>query len=269
MRPELERRTEKPTASRRQKARDAGKVASSRDLVAASSLLVVLLGARQIGPSALARANDGIRDLLGELSRAEELTIEASAEIVSGAIGIVGAVLGPLALMVVVSVVVATFAQSGWLFRPVAVAPDLARLGGDAGWRHVLSVRSAGRGVFALAKCVWIASTLWYGLTTLLDGRHEVSVRALLGQPLAGAAWLASEHVLDIATITAAGFTALGIADWVFQRWRLESELRMTREELLEELADQEVPASTRRRRRRLARRLTVATTRTGGGGPR
>jgi flagellar biosynthesis protein FlhB len=54
--------------------------------------------------------------------------------------------------------------------------------------------------------------------------------------------------------------------DWFRRKWELERELMMTREELQEELARQEVPEIISRKRRGFARRLVAAIAPGGGG---
>lgn len=249
-------RTEKPTSGRRRKAREDGKVVVSRDLVASTSLLLVLVALRSLAPQRVAATKETVRRMLERAFSSENLTFDASVATLSDSgIAAFGTLL-PVAGLVAVTVYAATFVQTGWLFRPLAVVPDAGRLGSAAGAPALSSPRAWGRGIFALLKCGWIGFALWWGLTGFLDGPGSVSIEILLTQNAAGAAWLGLDHIGDVAVMAASGLVVLGLADWLFQKWRHESDLMMTREELLEETSEQEPSAQVRQHRRRLARRL-------------
>jgi flagellar biosynthetic protein FlhB len=249
-------RTEKPTGGKRRKAREDGKVAVSRDLVASTSLLLVLVAFRSMAPQRVAGMNETVRRMLERALSTENLTFDASVATLSKSGVVAFGTLLPVAALVVVTVFAATFVQIGWLFRPVAVVPDAGRLGLSPGTPGVSSPRAWGRGVFALLKCGWIGFALWWGVTGFLAGTGAVSIEILLTQNAAGAAWLGLDHLGDVAVMAASGLVVLGLADWLFQKWRHEDDLMMTREELLEEMSEQEPSAQTRQHRRSVARRL-------------
>ncbi len=251
-----DRRTEKPTSGRRRKAREEGKVAISRDLVASTSLLLVLVALRGLAPGRLVEVKELVRRMLESAFSSESLTFDSSIAMLSESSVAAFGMFLPAVGLVVATIFAATVVQTGWFFRPLAVVPDAHRLVSAAGGLGFSSARAWGRGVFALLKCGWIGYALWWGLCGSLGEGGSVSVEVLLTQRAAGAAWLGFEHLADVAVMATSGLVVLGLADWLFQRWRHESDLMMTREELLEEMSDQELSAQARQHRRSIARRI-------------
>ena len=252
-----DQRTEQPTAERRRKAREAGKVAVSRDLVTSLSLLVLLLCASSVPLTTLEPVKDSFREQLRSAVSTRGFDAEASASLVSDAGFRAFGVLLPVVGLVAFLVVSVTVLQTGWMFRPLAVAPDPGRLIG-AGGEGIRSPRAWGRGGFALLKCTWIGVAIWWGVAACLDGTTGVSAAALFSASPEVAVHGALGHLVDVAFVAATGLVVLGLADWLFQRWQLTHDLMMTREEVREELAEQEMSRDMRRRQRRLARRLAA-----------
>ena len=165
----------------------------------------------------------------------------------------------PALLAMLALVLISSLVQSGWVFRPAAVSPDLGRLSLSAGWGRFFSSSSLASGFFALAKCAWLAGGLYWAVAPLLAGRDAVSPQTLMGSPGVAGVRLGSEYLLSSAAVLVVGLIALGALDWFYRWWRLERELMMTKEELKEELARQETPEVIGRKRRGLAKRLVTA----------
>ncbi len=254
-----DQKTEKPTEARRRLAREQGRVAVSRDLVAAFSLLWILLAFRQLGGPFLERATTRVGELLREAFVAQKLTSLTAPPFLRDILLEAAGFLVPALLAMLALVLISSLVQSGWVFRPTAVSPDLGRLSPAAGWGRFFSSSSLASGFFALAKCAWLAGGLYWAAAPLLAGRGAVSPQILMSSPGVVGMRLGSEYLLSSAAVLVAGLIALGALDWFYRWWRLERELMMTKEELKEELARQETPEIIRQKRRGLAKRLVAA----------
>ena len=250
-----DQKTEKPTEARRRLAREQGRVAVSRDLVAAFSLLWILLAFRQLGGPFLERATTRVGELLREAFVAQKLTSLTAPPFLRDILLEAAGFLVPALLAMIALVLISSLVQSGWVFRPTAVSPDLGRLSPAAGWGRFFSSSSLASGFFALAKCAWLAGGLYWAVAPLLAGSPQI----LMSSPGVAGVRLGSEYLLSSAAVLVAGLIALGALDWFYRWWRLERELMMTKEELKEELARQETPEIIRRKRRGLAKRLVAA----------
>lgn len=261
-----QQRTEKPTEARRRLAREQGRVAVSRDIVAAFSLLWILLAFRQFGAPLLERAVLKVRHLLAAAFQPGDLTVVKAAPILQDSLLEAASLLVPVLLAVLFLVLISSLVQSGWVFRPAAVSPDLGRLSPVAGLGRVFSWNALVSGGFALMKCAWLGGGLYWAIVPLLDGRGSVSAQNLMNAPGISGVGLGASYLFSTGAVLVTGLIALGILDWFYRWWCLERDLMMTREELKEELARQETPDIIRRKRRSLGRRR-VAPVASGVGG--
>lgn len=267
-----EQRTEKPTPQRRREARKRGQVAQSADLVAALCVLAALLTLRYLGASTVEDLRGGFGRFLGwSPTHSESLNMGESVRLARGVLTAASVIALPLLLVVFGTVTVSGMFQSGFLVRPAAVVPRLARLSPAAGMARLFSSRGLGRGIFALLKCAVLAGVLVWGIAPLLQRLGPLSPAELMTTPLPVAAERGVDHVLEVGIYAALALVALGVLDWLFQRWQLERDLRMTRREVEEEIERQEGDGRIKGRRRVLWRRVLEGATRrerNGGGTP-
>ena len=248
-------RTEEPTPHRRNEAREKGQVALSQDLVAALSLsaaagIIVFLGA-------------GLARTAGTLIRESATSLPQLARVEFDANGwgqLVGASARPLAIqaglvigLLLVVGLAAGYAQVGFQLTPKALEWDISRLSPASGWKKLTGSRSAVRTILASVKiacvggaAVWSAKSALPELATLAG--------APLGSALAGVGAFLT-HIVGAALGT---FLGLALIDALYQRWQHQRDLRMTRDELKQELkstdGDPLVRAKIREIQRRMAR---------------
>ena len=134
-----DRKTEKPTEARRRLAREQGRVAVSRDLVAAFSLLWVLLAFHQFAGPFLERAVVSVRQMLQAAFSPQSLTAVETASILRDSLLEALGLLVPVLMAVLVLVLISSLVQSGWILRPAAVSPDPGRpVAGGGIWQALL-----------------------------------------------------------------------------------------------------------------------------------
>jgi flagellar biosynthetic protein FlhB len=242
-------KTEQPTARRREEAREEGQIARSADLTAAAALLAALLILRALGPLMLARLLDLTRALGGTLP----VTTAELAPSVWQAVRGAAEVLGPFLLLVLVLTAAVAVAQSGLLltWKKMGLKPD--RLDPVAGAKRIFSGESITRlgvGVFKVGVVGWIA----YAFIRSQVGR----VLAAGALHTAGLFALSLNLLADLMLRLALALLILGLVDYFLQRWRLEKQLRMTKQEVRDELKKMEGDPLIKQRRRQLQQRLAL-----------
>ena len=224
-------KTETPTPYRRREARRAGNVARSADLVAAVLALssVMLLG--QYGP----RVMEAMKLIV-----AESLGREA---VGSGRIAyLLGTALAPLLAGLTIVAVAANVLQTGFLF----IAPKRKdALDPVRGFERIFSGRSSALLAINTLKIVLVAVVAF----AVTRGRMD-DIVGLQGRSIGEGAAAAGSIVYAIAVRVALVLLLLAIVDFVYQWFRHERELRMTRREVKDELRRLEGDPHTRRRRR-------------------
>jgi len=205
-----------------------------------------------VGPGLAA----GARTLMAVLldGRGRSLNSAHLAAIPAGALSPLLVSLGWLLLAVVVVAVLANVVQVGVQFSTQRVRADFGRLSFAAGLRRMLSRRSWVRAAITPAKIAAVAIVGWITIRSALPKLArlpDLPVDAIAAQ---AGAWV-GRLVVPLAVV----LLALAAADYLYQRWQHEQDLKATRREAREELRQSEGDPQVRARRRRLAADKTKA----------
>lgn len=246
----FEEKTEPASPRRRQEARERGHVAKSQDLSSAVILLAALLALNLLGTNLLSDMMKGTKIVLGSMGE-----IDLDREGISGhafAAGLFTAqILLPFLVLLAASALAIHLAQVGFLFAPDPLAPDPSRLDPAAGLQRIFSWRSLARLLFGLGKlaviCIVLVATL-RGQTTNVLLLSEMQVGEIV-RYLIDTGYLVSMRV-------ALALLILGLLEYGYQRWQYEEDLRMSRQEVKEELKRMEGDPRIRERRRAVQRQL-------------
>jgi flagellar biosynthesis protein FlhB len=226
---EAEDRTEAPTPRRLDRAREEGQVALSRDAVGFATLLAATLAA------ALALPPLGL-----EMLRAMRALLEAGPDdaespgaLVAGLLRAAGWVVLPVFLATGAAAVLATLAQTGWPRGAKALAPRLSKLNPLAGAKRILGPEGLAEMVRTLLKLGGVGAALWASV--------DLSVlAAALQRPPGALLAVAAEAAMRLLVATLLAFAVLAAVDLLWVRWRHLRQLRMSREEMREEMKESE-----------------------------
>ncbi len=245
-------KSQEATPHRREELRQQGHVARSQDF---ASALLLLLGLIALGLTA-----GGLIDFLGRLTRRQLgggpwLTTDVDSAIAqwnSLMADLAGAVL-PLLLMVFAAGVVVNLVQVGFMFLPEKAAPDLRRIDPLQGLRRIFSLTNMMRLVFGILKIAVLAAVA--GMC-LYGERHNILAMGGMSVPQI-ASYLCS--VLFWTAVKMAGaLVLLAALDYGFQLWKYERDIRMTPQEIREELKNLEGNPQVIARRRQVQRQLAL-----------
>jgi flagellar biosynthesis protein FlhB len=254
-----EERTEKATPKHREKARKKGQIARSTDVggsvvLAAGLFTLSLLGPRIVNSVGLtfhtiiaeaaspakATSAAGLRDLMHTVSMTLLLTI------------------GPIAAACLAGGVIAGTMQAGFHPSAEALSFDFHRISPLKGIKRLLGPNAIFETVKATSKIAIVGSiaalALLPGLSTLasLVGITPLALGVILGHK--------SFEVAEHATFA---YLLIAVVDYAWQRRSHEKGLRMTKQQLKDELRQHglpaEVEAAQRRRRMQLARKRMMA----------
>ncbi|MGD8237992.1 MAG: EscU/YscU/HrcU family type III secretion system export apparatus switch protein [Armatimonadota bacterium] len=235
------------TARRRRQLRQRGDVPFSPTLTAAVVLTVLLLAASAYGDHALAR--------LADLMRAA-LTAEAGAdgtwEHVGGqAVEAVLRIALPLAGLVLLACVAAHGVQTGALWAPKRAAPRVSARGMGDVLRQAIGTHALVAAAQGGLVTAGIGTAVYYALRDLL-ARPDAFAGAAPKEVALAVAGAARELLLAACGV----LLVVGGLDLLYQWWRRERRIRMSRREVLQEFRELEAHPAVRRRRSREARLL-------------
>jgi flagellar biosynthetic protein FlhB len=153
-----------------------------------------------------------------------------------------------------IAAVLAPLALGGWVFSPVAFAPQLSRLSPLAGLQRIFGLTGLVELGKALLKFVVVGAAA--GAVTWWLMRDVV---ALGSMPIA-AAMARGSHILALAfLLMSAALGLIAVVDAPYQWWSFRRNLKMTRQQVRDELKESEgrpeIKAKVRQLQQRYARR--------------
>lgn len=246
-------KSEQPTERRRREVRERGNVARSSDLCAAASVLTVAALLDSLAGGMAQSLGGTLRSALSAQAWVELDTPRLMAELFALAGAVAGALLPALAL-VLASAVAINAVQVGFVFTTEPLIPRLERIDPLAGLRRLWSLDGSVRflaGVLKLAVAVAIVAGFLLGrIPELLHG-VDADVASFWSQ-LGG--WLSA-----LALQMALGLAVLAALDYGYQLWKFEQEIKMTPQEVRDELRQTEGDPELRRKRRETHRMRTTS----------
>jgi flagellar biosynthetic protein FlhB len=244
-----------PTPHRRQRAREQGHVAKSQDLSSALVLLLGLIVLLLLGKGLITFLVRFTQRQIGGEWLTEDLQFgagEAATQWNVTLYSLAGHVLPILGVLVAIAVAVSVV-QVGFLFLPQRLAFDVTRLSPMRGMGRIFSLDGLAKLVFGLLKIAVIAVVAG---VSLYGQRGTILGLSGLEAPQMAAGLL--EIVLWTTIKIAVALFILGIVDYAFQRWKHERDLRMTPQELREELRNLEPSREVTARRKQLRREMVA-----------
>lgn len=243
-------RSEQPTSKRLEEARKEGRVPRSMDLNTAAVLLVAGGALRMFGAAA-GTALAGV--MRSALTLSTDQSLDAQLAVPTASADVLHAFLAcaPIFGLTVVAALAAPLALGGWNLSFEALAPDFTRLNPVEGFKRLVSLRGAVELGKAFAKFLVVAGV------ALLVLREEASkFLSLGGEPLTTAIAQAADLVADALLLMSAPLGLIAAIDVPWQLFQHHKQLRMSRQEIREEMKESEGSPENRSRVRRAQREL-------------
>jgi len=251
-----EERTEQPTQRRRDEARQDGNVAKSQDLTGAFVMLAAIVMMYVFGMRLINGMQRSLEVMLTS-GLAENPTRANDMGVTMTYTGqLMVASVAPLVLAISAVGLLVTLGQVGFLVTGKPLTPDLNRLNPFKGVKNLVDARAAMRLVMSLAKVAIIGGIA--SLAIYYDMGKIMSIAHLdVGPGLAASGAV----IFSLAMKLAALLILLAIADYAYQRWQREKDLRMSKQDVKEEMKRMEGDPMIRQRRQRVARQLAMQRT--------
>jgi flagellar biosynthetic protein FlhB len=241
-----------PTAHRRQEARDKGQIAFSQDLGSAAMLMLSVLVLMMFGSAVLHFVARLLSRQLGEidtLALSQETFVQQSLGVGIG----VGGVVLPILAMMMAGGVLTSVLQVGFLWVPDKIAPDFSRLSPLAGLQRIFSLTGAMRLGFGLFKVLIVsvvsATVMWLRWDQVIRA-SDLELGAL------------GKFLIDISLSTllwvGLALLILALLDYGLQHWKFEQDLRMTHQEVREEMKNLQGDPQIVARRRAIQRQMAL-----------
>jgi len=245
-------KTHEATPYRRQKAREEGQVVRSQDLASAALLVGGLLILWYYGGAVANFLADMAREHLGSDAWLTFSIQDTSHHVSRIGYGLMLALLPALGLLALAALVT-QMGQFGFLYLPQKLAIDWQRVNPLSNWQRIISWSNAIHLGFGLLKVLLIALiagwSLWGERSRLMNLTDESTPEI--------AAYLFQVMLWTSLKIGGA-LVVLALFDYGYQFWKHEQDLRMTTQELKEEVKQQQGDPHIAARRRQIQRQMVL-----------
>lgn len=245
-------KTQDATPHRRQQAREKGQVAHSQDLGSAALLIVGTLLLMYWGHKIFEVAGQVMKF---QLENVGPMVVDGDA-VVAHARGLVisfGTVLLPVIGMLALAGVLINVFQVGFLFVPDRLLPDISRLSLFAGVKRIVSLSGVMRLGFGMFKVLIVAVV---AASVIYLRREQVLYASSMTIP--ELAKFIADIVLSTTLWIGVALFLLAVFDYSYQRWKHEQDMRMTHQEVREEMKNLQGDPQVMARRRSIQRQMAL-----------
>ena len=245
-------RTEQATPRRREKAREKGDSPKSREL---TSLLPIWTIFFYLVLSSTVFANF-VNYFKSSLRRGVQSPLDESTlmDIFRADTMQIGMIIGPLFLLILFGVMAVHFLQTGFLLSAFPLTPNLNKLNPLQGIKRMFSVNTVYETIKGILKVIILSIILY-----LMLKKEVFNLPMLVDMNMPAIVDFSFAQIKKLVMISAIVLTVFAAADFAFQRWNFSRDLKMTKEEIKEEMKEVEgnpmIKARIRSIQREMARR--------------
>lgn len=240
-------KTEAPTPRRRTEAREQGNVARSQDLPMAALLVGIMLMLHATGPRVVTAMRALVHEMLDAPAMSDFSANGATGGALRGVLA-VGWALAPLLVGVIIIALASNVVQVGFHLSAQRLQPNLGALNPIKGWGRIFGSRNPTQFAINVVKMALLTAVAY----SAVHGRIE-EIMAVQRLAFVQIFALGAQIVYSIALRVGVTMLILAILDYVYQRWRLEQDLKMTKQEVKEEMRRMEGDPKIKQRRRQVA----------------
>ena len=245
-----EQKTERATPRRREEARGKGQVARSQEVNTALILLLASVVLYVTGPSVSAGLRNIFITCLTDHIH-ETITAASTVRILNSVGSTAASALAPLLVGVLFAAAIASYGQVGFVMSTDPLGPKFERLNPVKGVGRLVSAKSLVKLATSLAKVAVVGLAAYLYLRSRIDDIPPLmtySVPQIYGS--------ICRWSFELVFVIAIAFLIIAVTDYAFQRWDFERDIRMTKEELREELKRSEGDPLIKSRVRQIQREM-------------
>lgn len=244
-------KTEAPTPRKREEAREQGQVAKSTDLVASLSLLFGVLMLGWFGPG----LGNALKNVVAECLSVEalkDLHVGSAGTLALRGITAAAVAAAPLMVGLVLVAILGNIVQTGLSFSPAKMMPKLDALSPIKGIKKLFggwqTLAQLGMNLGKLTIVGMVGYSAIHGrLGEIVSSQQLDHVQAF---------GMAAGMVYQIGLRVAVILLILSIIDYSWRKFKLEQDLKMTKQEVKDEMKRMEGDPMMKQRRRQIANKM-------------
>ena len=249
-------KTEAATPRRRNEARQEGNIPKSQDLNAAVMLLAAILGLHVFGLGVFNAMRTTMLTLLSGAHSSNPTRPDDLAALGGYSLRTMVGMTAPMLLSITGIGLAVCIGQVGFVITGKPLVPSFKKLNPIKGIQQLMNLRATVRLMQSIGKFLLIGAVA--GAVMYFEMEEVMHLAELDALP---AFALASEMVFRLAIILAVLLIALAVADYAYQKWQHGEDLKMTKEEVKQEMKNMDGDPLVKQRRARVARQLAMQRT--------
>jgi flagellar biosynthetic protein FlhB len=227
-------KTEPATEKRRQDAIQRGNVVKSQDLGSVVVLLTGFLMLRFYGPQMYGMCGEYMQYSFSH-AIFTELTLSETIILLNQFILVLLKIMTPFLMAILLTSIASNIIQTGFLFRFDTLIPDIDRLNPVSGIQNIFSWKMIAELVKSILKIIIVSYIPYNTMRTEIP----MLIRFFKIEPMP-AMIILLKIIFAMAMKIIAILLVLALADWAFQKWRHEENIKMSKEEIKEEYKQRE-----------------------------
>ncbi|HEV7180455.1 MAG TPA: flagellar biosynthesis protein FlhB [Candidatus Baltobacteraceae bacterium] len=250
--------TEKATPKRRKEARDRGQVPKSQDLTGAAIFLVAVFALHGFFNQVIGTQLSSVSGIFERIAQHGDPTFHSVWVQFLQAAGGMGFGLLLVFAFVLAAGIGVSLLQFGFVFTLTPLKPSFSKLNPISGFKNLFSKRILVNLAKQLLKLGAVVVIIWTSIASNID------FFAAVGQSTpANIMMMTSDLVFSISWKFALLLIVVGLFDYAYERWQLEDNLKMSKQEVKDEWrqseGNPEAKSALKRRQREFARRRMMS----------
>ncbi|MBJ7471512.1 MAG: EscU/YscU/HrcU family type III secretion system export apparatus switch protein [Solirubrobacteraceae bacterium] len=245
-------KTEKATPKRKEESRNKGQVAKSMDLGGSAVLLAGLITIGAFGPKIIGSLQQFLVTSLKTAATPDKLDGPGLGAYAREAGEVLVAAVLPVAMACALAAAVMMAGQVGIKLTPKAIKPDFKKMNPIQNAKQVFGMNALVELVKNLAKVGSVAVVVW-----LILKPQMAEVGTLVGMEPAALGNRMLSVAMQVAKAAAAAYFVIGVADYVWQKHKMDKSMKMDLQEVKDEHKTAELPPEVRMAMRR--RQMTAS----------
>lgn len=224
-------KTEKATPKKKSDARKKGQVFQSREVSAALILIIMIVTIKALGSNLYSQITLYMKNAFSEYVKVTgQFDLNMVMKLFIEALIVLAKTVLPLLIVAALAAVIVGYAQVGYLFTFETLKVKGDRINPLSGFKRIFSVRSL---VELLKSIIKIVIVVWVAYSYLKSKTNEVL--ALMDADLFGILAFIGDATFNVAIKISFAMVILGFADFLYQKFDYEKNLRMTKQEVKDE----------------------------------
>ncbi len=222
-------KTEKATPKRKREAREKGQIFKSVEVNTALTMLV-MFGVLSIFGQTIVENIKNLLRYFFTMDTPDRFSVAAVVKIFVDAVWMFFGIIAPILIAAFLAAVVSNVIQSGFVFTTKALAPKFDRINPLSGFKRVFSKRTLLDLVKAIIKIAILGLVAYNEFEA-----HMEDFKGLMGQDVVTAVAKFVDIIISVAFSLAIAFAIFAPFDYMYQRWKYNKDLMMTKQEVKDE----------------------------------